>query len=817
MTRSGLSVDERKVILSGYYAALASAGITLQGQDRAKPWPVERAVAEGYERVVWVFKAVEAIAGNSSRLPFRLKEGESEVTDHPLYRVLNVKANPLETGRIFRKRLSAQVLLSKRGAFVEVGRNNAQEIIRLDLLPPGRTSIIPGTGNDPISHYEVAPLGGGTPRRIDPEKVRWVREPHPLDPYSGITPLEAAGLSVELDHFARLYNVSFMRNDGRPGGILGVKAPEKGGGDMDDEEMDRIEARFGRGPVEAGKLSVISGDLSYVDVASKPRDLQYQATSKNAKTEMLVAFGVPESQLGNAADRTFANAAEEGYAFWTQTMSNHNDVIVSAFAEDSEDAYEGYLDTSSIEVLQRAEVAKRQEAREEVAAGLRSIRSYAVLAGMEDEVEDTAITRALYVAGGKTPIPSRAEDAEALGIAPPASASPDAPAGTEDPAATDPAAATVTGGEQPVAVEDAGAAVRSAADTAGLSPSEAVAQALATGADAPAAGTKSLVEHFAANGGTKSHLRVLDGGLPMHRRTVLTVQRETKAADDSEGDPHGSSALDDGLRLRTESDVADALTGLAERQVKRSVARLKSPAQRKGTRHWEPEYEVDLRVGTKALDAASIADEDRWASEAADAVQGILDAAAATAVEALIADLGLPESKALPARILRRMGKAVDEAVRLVADSATKQGRMIADLVNDLDQAGAGTSKIVEALKALAKAQSEWAKGLAVQAVTAALEGARDSVVALLAEDGDLDVMRSWLSRRDGIVRASHAKADGQKQPIGEPFEVGGALLRYPGDPKAPIRETANCRCKIIYKSKATGRFVSPDAARRTG
>ena len=32
---------------------------------------VEQAVTEGYERVMWVFRAVDAIAGAASKLPFQ--------------------------------------------------------------------------------------------------------------------------------------------------------------------------------------------------------------------------------------------------------------------------------------------------------------------------------------------------------------------------------------------------------------------------------------------------------------------------------------------------------------------------------------------------------------------------------------------------------------------------------------------------------------------------------------------------------------------------------------------------------------------------
>lgn len=54
---------------------------------------------------------------------------------------------------------------------------------------------------------------------------------------------------------------------------------------------------------------------------------------------------------------------------------------------------------------------------------------------------------------------------------------------------------------------------------------------------------------------------------------------------------------------------------------------------------------------------------------------------------------------------------------------------------------------------------------------------------------------KQWLSAQDGAVRDSHAAADGQIVPVDDAFTVGGATLRWPGDPAAPIEETINCRC----------------------
>ena len=59
------------------------------------------------------------------------------------------------------------------------------------------------------------------------------------------------------------------------------------------------------------------------------------------------------------------------------------------------------------------------------------------------------------------------------------------------------------------------------------------------------------------------------------------------------------------------------------------------------------------------------------------------------------------------------------------------------------------------------------------------------------------DVVRAWDSTGDGKTRETHAAADGQVVAYGEAFNVGGALLMFPGDSSmgAPPSETILCRC----------------------
>lgn len=62
----------------------------------------------------------------------------------------------------------------------------------------------------------------------------------------------------------------------------------------------------------------------------------------------------------------------------------------------------------------------------------------------------------------------------------------------------------------------------------------------------------------------------------------------------------------------------------------------------------------------------------------------------------------------------------------------------------------------------------------------------------------DVAAGQEWVATRDGRTRDSHASADGQVVPKGEPFTVGGVQAFYPGDTSLPAKETVNCRCTVI-------------------
>jgi Phage Mu protein F like protein len=56
---------------------------------------------------------------------------------------------------------------------------------------------------------------------------------------------------------------------------------------------------------------------------------------------------------------------------------------------------------------------------------------------------------------------------------------------------------------------------------------------------------------------------------------------------------------------------------------------------------------------------------------------------------------------------------------------------------------------------------------------------------------------KSWLATPDQRTRPAHRAADLQVQQLATPFEVGGVLLQFPGDPRGLADQVINCRCSM--------------------
>lgn len=746
-------------------AVTSGLGPYMTGSSRGG-WEMEKAVRDGMEKVIWVFRCVDAIATNASQITMEIRVGNPEdgqvLDDERIMRILNRRPNSYETSQQFRYRLSTQLLLSKRGVFIEIVKGNDGRPTELHLLPPHKTEPIP----DPktfISGYKVW-RGDWIQDELKPEQVIWIRtKNHPLDPYTQMTPLMAAGLAVETDWLSRMFNRNFLANDGRPGLLIAVQ------GQLGMDDAEEIRRRFSGGPQTAGQTTVIEADgLSVQDMSSNPRDIQWLEAIQGAKEDILMAFGVPESILGNASGRTFDNADAEYENFWIHTMLPHCKGIgagLDALTGDIEDETIIVYDYDEVDVLQRQKRRKHDKLLEELNLGAITIDEYRE--GTGKEPWNVPLTRIIWRPTG-------------FGIA----------QNGEDQAAI----ANITPMGQPVQPDPAAAARQGAIE------------GTATGQR----NFENIISARAAQLMAKADKLMLQrkGSRPQIETKQDFIDAEVVEIKEAPAHPYMET------RAWIEGAVDGALIGWSARQEEVVNERLMHVKVRKHTRHWDgPE------VGTKALDPGYVMDSKRWANDIKADVERILRPQVMKAAQSAARDMikgGLldqliddgtvsgagyaPLEKLAGSKQAMRkiIDRTVSEVLEVVEKSATNQSNRIFDIVREMDRSGATMADIKKEVTRLVGSRSSWRKGLATNVTTHAMESVKHGVWNLA---GDY-ATKTWWTEDDERVRKSHWEIEGDERKASGTFTVGKSAMMYPGDPKGPVEEVANCRCFLQWTIK---------------
>ena len=130
---------------------------------------------------------------------------------------------------------------------------------------------------------------------------------------------------------------------------------------------------------------------------------------------------------------------------------------------------------------------------------------------------------------------------------------------------------------------------------------------------------------------------------------------------------------------------------------------------------------------------------------------------------------------------LSNAGTKVWDRVRKDLEDAIADGTPNTELAGRIKQSFQG----IDDTRAMAIAQTE---------TTVVYETGRDMV---FREAGIQ--WTQWLhSGLSDHARMTHQAAHEQIREMGEPFDIGGVPMKFPGDPEAPAEEVINCRCVRI-------------------
>lgn len=268
--------------------------------------------------VGWSFAANKAIAEACAAVELELykikSDGDREqIFDHPILDLLN-GPNAAHTGEQLRQL-----------HFTYLNFTGESYILMTDAAGPMK----PSKGKLPMAMqilesqrvaFKMEPLFSQSIVKVGEDEfpiTSVIRDinPNPMSPYSGMSVVQAAAQTIDLDRAMKEWNASLVANGAKPSLIFTSQEP------MDDESYERWKKQFAddnTGGQNAGKPLLIEGGDAKPWMMT-PSDLDFLASRKFSMDEILAMWRVPAAVLGMSKD---FNRANMDAAFYIHTVVN---------------------------------------------------------------------------------------------------------------------------------------------------------------------------------------------------------------------------------------------------------------------------------------------------------------------------------------------------------------------------------------------------------------------------------------------------------------------------------------------------------------
>jgi HK97 family phage portal protein len=156
--------------------------------------------------------------------------------------------------------------------------------------------------------YEYTFPNNSTPQQFQPEEIIHIKHGS-RDGFTGMPPVPRKLLERALTTAS--YGAAFMRNQGRPSGIVESPKPKpKDPGFFDQWRSDWQKLFSGE---NAGATGILFDDAKYKVISSMPNDAQYVETLKQLDADFCGVFGVP-LQLISSQDKAPTYASSEQFS-----------------------------------------------------------------------------------------------------------------------------------------------------------------------------------------------------------------------------------------------------------------------------------------------------------------------------------------------------------------------------------------------------------------------------------------------------------------------------------------------------------------------
>jgi len=282
---------------------------------------------EGYSENAIVYRCINEIANNASRVNINLFRGDQEVDNHPLLDLL-YNPSPTQSQVEWFQGLYSYLLISGNNYMLSVGGDNTPPT-ELYNLRPDRIQIRTGQrampqsydyiiGGQIVESYEVDQATGNS-------KIKHIKMFNPLDDYYGMSPIQASSVDIDQHNLANKHNVNLLQNGARPSGAVIFKPKDETGGSVQLSENQRsqlqsdINSRFA-GTGNAGRPMLLEGDFDWKEMGLSPKDMDFIQLKNMSAKDIALVYGVPSQLIGIPDAQTYSNFAEAKLALYNETI-----------------------------------------------------------------------------------------------------------------------------------------------------------------------------------------------------------------------------------------------------------------------------------------------------------------------------------------------------------------------------------------------------------------------------------------------------------------------------------------------------------------
>lgn len=269
-------------------------------------------------RVAGVYACIRVRALAMAQIPLHLYKilpngGLERATDHPLYEILHLSPNTMQTSFEWRESSVAQMDL-RGDAYSRIVINGAGRVEALLPLDPDR--MWPFASDGRVAFRYFAP-DGTTKIYLDHEILRLPGLS--FNPTGrSLSPIELHKNTIGNSLTSTEYQGHLWRNSAVPKG--GIKTPAT----LDDGAIKALRKNWNdrhAGPENSGQIAIFHGGLEWVDIGMSHDDLQYVELMGMTLSDIARIYGVQPHKIGDLSRSTNNNIEQQALEFVTDVIA----------------------------------------------------------------------------------------------------------------------------------------------------------------------------------------------------------------------------------------------------------------------------------------------------------------------------------------------------------------------------------------------------------------------------------------------------------------------------------------------------------------